>query len=132
MSKSKCFLILPRSVFPCVGGYAMTHRRLIEILDRHYRLSLIVLSDHAATNEENAFYQQISVFSIFPDGVIISMLLYLCSAADHCKSGIILSIGFDVRLHVWLPIARLPSADSSGPWTISIGPQNDLSWSLIW
>lgn len=69
MSKSKCFLILPRSVFPCVGGYAMTHRRLIEILDRHYRLSLIVLSDHAATNEENAFYKEHSAdfcFFYFP------------------------------------------------------------------
>ena len=69
MSKSKCFLILPRSVFPCVGGYAMMHKHLIETLDRHYQLSLVVLSDHIATNEENAFYKEHSAdfcFFCFP------------------------------------------------------------------
>ena len=63
MSKPKCFLILPRSVFPTVSGYAMKNKQLIEILNRHYQLKMIVLSDHAATIEETEFYRQHSAES---------------------------------------------------------------------
>ncbi len=54
--KAKCLLILPRPVFPTVGGYAIKNKQLIDILHQHYDLTLVVLSDHPIMTDEKEFY----------------------------------------------------------------------------
>ncbi|MDR1022895.1 MAG: glycosyltransferase [Prevotellaceae bacterium] len=55
--KKQCLLILPRKIFPVVGGYANHRKNLIEILHRHYRLSIVAISDDRLSPEEQNFFQ---------------------------------------------------------------------------
>lgn len=55
--KKKCLLIIPRSVFPIIGGYAMSHYNLMRILNKRYYLTLVVLSDSVLTEESARFYK---------------------------------------------------------------------------
>ena len=52
-----CLLIIPRNIFPVVSGYAMHKKNLIEILNRHYRLSIVIISDKKPEEEEERFYK---------------------------------------------------------------------------
>ena len=55
-NKANCLLILPRPIFPVVCGYALKNQALIQILNKRYNLTLVVISDHNPTEEERAFY----------------------------------------------------------------------------
>lgn len=52
-----CLLIIPRNIFPVVSGYAIHKKNLIEILKRHYRLSIVIISDKKLEEEEEQFYK---------------------------------------------------------------------------
>lgn len=56
MEKKNCLLVLPRSIFPVIGGYAIKNKELIKILNERYKLSLVVISDHIPTEKEENFY----------------------------------------------------------------------------
>jgi glycosyltransferase involved in cell wall biosynthesis len=56
--KEHCLLILPRKIFPVVGGYANYRKNLIEILYRHYHLSVVAISDSRMSAEEKDFFEQ--------------------------------------------------------------------------
>ena len=59
--KKSCLLILPRSVFPTVCGYAIKNLNLIQILNAQFELTLIVLKESAFTAEETDFYKKNSL-----------------------------------------------------------------------
>lgn len=56
IDKANCLLVLPRSIFPVIGGYAIKNHALIQILHQKYNLYLVVISDHNPSDEELAFY----------------------------------------------------------------------------
>lgn len=60
-NKQTCLLILPRSVFPPLSGYAIKNSNLIQLLNAQYDLTLVVLKETDFTPEETAFYRQNSV-----------------------------------------------------------------------
>jgi glycosyltransferase involved in cell wall biosynthesis len=67
--KKKCLLILPRNIFPVVYGYAIHKKNLIEILNRHYQLSIVIISDKKISDEEYRFFKHNSFyfkFVVFP------------------------------------------------------------------
>ncbi|MCL1972078.1 MAG: glycosyltransferase [Endomicrobia bacterium] len=75
--KKKCLLILPRKIFPYVGGYPQKNKKLIEILNKHYDLSVVIISNSKITSEEKDFFNNNTAeFYYFT----ISKLKYLCKA----------------------------------------------------
>jgi glycosyltransferase involved in cell wall biosynthesis len=58
MNKEKCLLILPRNIFPVVGGYSNHRKNAIEILHRHYCMSIVVISHKQLSEEERVFLEQ--------------------------------------------------------------------------
>lgn len=58
MKKQKCLLILPRSVFPTVCGYAIKNKNVIELLNDTYDLTLVVMKEKAFTEEEKDYYKK--------------------------------------------------------------------------
>jgi len=53
--KKNVLLILPRGIFPCVGGYEKKNKKLIEILSKHYNLTAVVISNARISGEEKLF-----------------------------------------------------------------------------
>ena len=60
-SRPRCFLLLPRPVFPVVSGYSLKNRSLIRILAEHYQLRLGVICEKGLSDEERAFYRALDV-----------------------------------------------------------------------
>jgi glycosyltransferase involved in cell wall biosynthesis len=77
MKRKNCLLILPRNIFPVVYGYAIHKKNLIEILNRHYRLSIIIISDKQISDEENQFYKNNSASF---DVLVISRIIFFLNA----------------------------------------------------
>jgi glycosyltransferase involved in cell wall biosynthesis len=75
--KKNCLLILPRELFPVVYGYAIHRKNLIEILNRHYRLSIVIISRKEISLEEKQFYENNSFYFNF---VVIQKWKYLLNA----------------------------------------------------
>jgi len=68
-SKKNCLLVLPRSIFPVIGGYAIKNKELVRILGKKYHLYLVVISDHYPEKNETEFYKGNSIESrvfVFP------------------------------------------------------------------
>lgn len=59
--KKRCLLVLPRPVFPLVCGYALKNYHLIKILNTHYDLKIILISEKDISSEEQNFYESLSV-----------------------------------------------------------------------
>ena len=57
MNKKKCLLILPRNIFPVVSGYSNHRKNAVEILHRHYYMSIIVISHKQLSEEERIFFE---------------------------------------------------------------------------
>lgn len=62
--KETCLLILPRSVFPPVSGYAIKNLNLIRLLNTQFELTLIVLKETEFNLEETTFYKQNSCHTV--------------------------------------------------------------------
>jgi glycosyltransferase involved in cell wall biosynthesis len=60
--KKRCLLILPRKIFPVVSGYANHRKNLIEILHRHYQLSIVIISECKISQEEQNFFETHSCY----------------------------------------------------------------------
>lgn len=56
-TKKKCLILLPRKIFPLIGGYANYRKNLIEILNRNYQLTVIIISDSKITEDEKKFFE---------------------------------------------------------------------------
>ncbi len=56
--KKNCLLILPRDIFPVIGGYALKNEALIKGLSKQYNLYLVVVSNRQLSETEELFYQQ--------------------------------------------------------------------------
>jgi glycosyltransferase involved in cell wall biosynthesis len=76
-NKEHCLLILPRKIFPLVGGYANHRKNLIEILHRHYQLNIVIISDKKISQEEQNFFESHSCFFKY---ITISHWRYLWKA----------------------------------------------------
>jgi glycosyltransferase involved in cell wall biosynthesis len=75
--KKQCLLILPRKIFPVVSGYANYRKNLIEILHRHYRVSIVVVSDSKICRDEQDFFQNHSTYFKY---ITVSRWHYLLNA----------------------------------------------------
>lgn len=58
MNKKKCLLILPREIHPTIGGYALKSIQAVELLNKHYELTVVVISSHKISEAEIDFYQK--------------------------------------------------------------------------
>lgn len=58
MNKKNCLLVLPRPVFPVISGYAIKNKELIQILNEKYNLSLVIITNHVPSFEEDNFYKE--------------------------------------------------------------------------
>jgi glycosyltransferase involved in cell wall biosynthesis len=56
-NKKKCLLILPRNIFPVVGGYSNHKKNVIEILHRHYNMTVVIISHKPISEEERVFLE---------------------------------------------------------------------------
>ncbi len=61
INRKSCVLILPRSVFPTVSGYALKNKNVIELLSREYDLTLAVIKEEPFTEDEISYYQKHSL-----------------------------------------------------------------------
>ena len=59
--KNRCLIILPRKIFPLIGGYANYRKNLIEILNKYYFLTIIIISNSEISDEEKYFFEANSV-----------------------------------------------------------------------
>ncbi len=55
--KKKCLLILPRHLFPTVGGYAIKTINVAKILCAEFDTKIVVVSEQPITDQERAFYE---------------------------------------------------------------------------
>jgi glycosyltransferase involved in cell wall biosynthesis len=63
MNKHKqCLIILPRKIFPIVSGYSNHKKTAIEILNRYYILSVVLITDTQISDEELLFYKNNSSY----------------------------------------------------------------------
>ena len=89
--KKNCLLVLPRSIFPVIGGYAIKNKELIKILNERYNLSLVVISDHIPGEEEEEFYSNHSVnHKVF----VFGRLRYLLNALHTLFTSEPLQVGY--------------------------------------
>lgn len=56
--RPNCLLVLPRNIFPTLGGYAIKNKALVKILGKQYMLNIVVISEKPATQEELSFYKE--------------------------------------------------------------------------
>lgn len=107
--KKKCLLILPRSIFPVIGGYAIKNKELIKILHDNYKLSLVVISDHNPDEDENDFYQSHSEeYKVF----VFPKYKYMVNAAMSLLGKEPLQVGFFYFKEVQMYVNQvLPSCD---------------------
>lgn len=91
MERKNCLLVLPRSIFPVIGGYAIKNKELIKILNERYNLSLVVISDHIPGEEEEEFYSNHSVIhKVF----VFGRLRYLLNAFHTLFTSEPLQVGY--------------------------------------
>jgi glycosyltransferase involved in cell wall biosynthesis len=53
--EKKCLLILPRKIFPVIGGYAVKGAALAQILHKYFELTIVIISDTKITADEKIF-----------------------------------------------------------------------------
>lgn len=59
--KRKCFLLLPRPVFPTVSGYSLKNYNLIRILSEKYALTVGVISPSELSDAEKDYYKSLGI-----------------------------------------------------------------------
>ena len=59
--KRKCFLLLPRPVFPTVSGYSLKNYNLVRILSEKYALTVGVISQSELSAEEKEYYKSLGI-----------------------------------------------------------------------
>ncbi len=90
-TKKKCLLILPRSIFPVIGGYAIKNKALIEILSKKFDLFIVVISDHTPEADEKEFYESNSIeYQVF----VFPKYRYLLNAVKSLFSKEPLQVGY--------------------------------------
>ena len=57
----KCFLLLPRPVFPTVSGYSLKNYNLIRILSEKYALTVGVISPSELSDVEKDYYKSLGI-----------------------------------------------------------------------
>ena len=87
-NKKNCLMILPRPIFPVLGGYSNKNYNLIPSLSNAYNLHLVVLSTCNFTKEEEAYYEK---YICSWTGYVLSP--YLC----WIKSALYLLIGKPIQ-----------------------------------
>jgi len=60
-NKKTCLLILPRPIFPNVGGYFCNRSEAVKMLSKEYNLFVIVLSNKGLTAEDHNFFTNLNV-----------------------------------------------------------------------
>ena len=60
-NKRKCFLLLPRPVFPAVSGYSLKNYNLIRILSEKYALTVGIISPSELSDEEKDYYKSLGI-----------------------------------------------------------------------
>jgi glycosyltransferase involved in cell wall biosynthesis len=89
--KKQCLLILPRKIFPVVGGYENNRKNLIEILHKHYQLNIVVVSDNKMSQDEQIFFKE---HSFYFKHITISHWRYLWNAFCSIFTSQPLQVGY--------------------------------------
>jgi glycosyltransferase involved in cell wall biosynthesis len=90
-TKKKCLLVVPRNIFPIVSGYSKHRKYTIEILNKYYQLSIIIISDKKISQDENAFYMKnSSYFKV----IMIPKWMYLFNAIISVFSSLPIQVGY--------------------------------------
>jgi glycosyltransferase involved in cell wall biosynthesis len=91
MHKKRCLLILPRNLFPLVGGYSNHRKNAIEILHRHYYLNIIIISHKKLSKEERSFFEHNSDCFFY---ITIPRWRYILGALISIFSSLPIQVGY--------------------------------------
>ena len=92
--KRKCFLLLPRPVFPTVSGYSLKNYNLIRILSEKYALTVGVISSFLMRKRIIIkAWASVSFPGGSPGGKAASALRWGCFRVFRCRSAITMTGG---------------------------------------
>jgi glycosyltransferase involved in cell wall biosynthesis len=91
MCKKKCLLILPRNIFPVVGGYSNHRKNAIEILHRYYCMSIIVISHKHLSDDERIFLKHNSDYFRY---IMIPRWRHILGALTSFFSSMPIQVGY--------------------------------------